>query len=241
MVNLIRNFFKGLLGLALAPLVVSASVAFYNNFLATNALWTGLQIYFIYGIAAYACIHLFLFKPTYPYLIGHELVHVFATWLSFGKVTSFHIAESGGAVTTSKNNSFISLSPYFVPFYTVLAILVYYGLTFLTPMDAYTKHLIFLLGFTMALHIIMTVHTLKTKQPDLMQAGYLTSLVIIYVINVLVTAAVLSLLFDSFTFRPFWDAFVAHVRGLYAHLYGIVSIKAGAAYAYITGFLQQGQ
>ena len=65
------------------------------------------------------------------------------------------------------------------------------------------SYFIFLLGMTLCFHIVMTIDTLKTRQPDLVKTGYLTSSILIYVINLTIVAGALGLLFYGFSFRSF--------------------------------------
>ena len=186
------------------PFVASTSLALYEQFGNIDIFFTKSQQYFLVGIAAYCLIQLLLFKPVYLYVLGHESVHVLATWLCLGRVTSFEISSQGGSVTTSKSNLFISLSPYFVPIYAILLIIVYYLLNNVFSEGILAqRYFMFLLGMVLAFHIVMTVDTLKTRQPDLLKAGYLTSSVLIYVVNLVIISATLGLLFTGFSFRSF--------------------------------------
>ena len=63
-----------------------------------------------------------------------------------------------------------------------------------------------LLGLTLAFHVVMTADTLKTRQPDLIKAGYITSAVFIYAMNLVVISGALGLLFHSFSFRSFLNS-----------------------------------
>ncbi len=199
-----RKAFKTAVGMIFLPLVISVSLAFYRQFGNMEIVFTEGQKYFLGGIATYCLIQLLLFKPAYFYTLGHETVHVLATWLCLGRVTSFRVSSAGGSVSTSKSNLFILLSPYFVPIYSILLAVAYY-----ISSDAFLwgfltqSHFIFLLGLTLAFHIVMTIDTLKTKQPDLVKAGYLTSSILIYMMNLAVISGVLGLLFKSFSFRSF--------------------------------------
>ena len=169
-----------------------------------DIFFTVAQKYFLFGIILYGVIQLFLFKPVYLYVLGHECVHVLATWLCLGKVTSFSVSSQGGSVSTSKSNLFISLSPYVVPIYSIIIIFAYYVINdvFLWGFLAY-KYFMLLLGLTVAFHVVLTVDTLKTRQPDFIRLGYLTSSVFIYVLNVTLISGVLGILFSSFSFTSF--------------------------------------
>jgi hypothetical protein len=199
-----RKAFKTAIGLIFLPLLVSFSLAFYRQFGNMETAFTEGQKYFLGGIVTYCVFQLFLFKPAYLYTLGHEAVHVLATWLCLGKVTSFKVSPSGGSVTTSKSNIFILLSPYFVPIYSILLAITYYVVNDAFLLGFLTQpYFIFLLGLTLAFHIVMTIDTLKTKQPDLVKVGYLTSSILIYVMNLVVISGVLGLLFKSFSFTSF--------------------------------------
>jgi len=215
---------KTVIGLFFLPIVVSVSITFYKQFGAIDAPWTIEQQYFMMGVITYAFIHLLVFKPSYIYVFGHESVHVLATWLCFGKVKSFKISSNGGSVSTSKNNIFISLSPYFVPFYSILlATAVYIANNVFLESSVPYKYFLFLLGLTLSFHIIMTIDTLKMRQPDLVKAGYLISAIIIFVINMIITAGVLGLMTRGFSFADFmtnaWNLTVEIYQKIFAQLF----------------------
>lgn len=197
------EFAKTIVGLFFLPVVVSISITFYEQFGSIGS-WSIEQQYFITGVMTYCFMHLVIFKPSYIYVFGHESVHALATWLCLGRVKSFKVSSSGGSVSTSKNNIFISLSPYFVPFYSIAAAITIYiaNNVFLESSVPY-KYFLFILGLTLSMHIVMTIDSLKTKQSDLAKAGYLISKIIIYVINMIVIAGVLGLMTKGFSFTNF--------------------------------------
>jgi hypothetical protein len=201
---MVREALKTFIGITLLPLVASISIVFYRQFGSIESAWTKGQQYFIGGIATYCLIQLLLVKPVLIYVLGHEAVHALATWMCFGKVKSFKVSSAGGSISTSKSNLFISLSPYFIPIYTILLIIVYYVINdvFLGGILKPT-YFMFLLGVTLSFHIVMTIDTLKTRQPDLIRTGYLTSSVLIYAINMILVAGILGLSFESFSFKAF--------------------------------------
>ncbi|MBN1871456.1 MAG: hypothetical protein JW800_02680 [Candidatus Omnitrophica bacterium] len=199
-----RRSIKTIIGILLLPLVVSVSRAFYGQFGNIDIFLSKGQQYFLLGIGTYCFIQLFIFKPVYVYVLGHEAMHALATWICLGKVTSFKVSTDGGSITTSKSNLFISLSPYFIPIYSLAVIVLYYLINHVfTDGLIRPSYFMLVLGLTIAFHIVMTVDTLKTRQPDLIKAGYLTSSIFIYVINMTVVALAFGLLFEGFSFRSF--------------------------------------
>ena len=80
----------------------------------------------IAGLVAQLAVWKFLPLPVRAYVLGHELTH--ALWgLLFGaRVSKLRVGTSGGSVTLSKSNVWITLAPYFFPFYTVVVALIGY-------------------------------------------------------------------------------------------------------------------
>ena len=103
---MIARFIKFLIGLLLVPVVIGVSVALYKNLSLITQL-DNYQLHFLLGAISYTIIHLVFYKPTYLYILGHELIHVFSTWICGGRVGSFHISSRGGSVSTTKSNFFI--------------------------------------------------------------------------------------------------------------------------------------
>jgi len=213
------RIFKTVIGVLILPLAAGFSAAFYKQFGQIDIFFTKGQQYFLGGIIAYCLIQLFLFKPVYLYVLGHESVHAIATWLCGGKVTSFDISSSGGSVGTTKSNWFISLSPYLVPIYAVVLIVLYYLAGGVFKVILPQTYFMFLLGMVLAFHVVMTVDTLKMRQPDLLKVGRLTASVFIYLVNLTIVSGALALLFNGFSFRSFANSAYFSSIGIYRVLF----------------------
>ena len=69
-----------------------------------------------------SCIAFFtLPRPRGIYVLGHELTHALAVWFSGGKVHSIQASSKGGKVLSDRVSPWISLAPYILPFYPLLA------------------------------------------------------------------------------------------------------------------------
>ena len=198
--SLLKKILTFSIGIISIPLTITVSKAFYGQLSAISSLNTQNQVYFLWGMGTYIVMHLFFFKPNYVYNLGHETVHVLSTWLSFGKAKNMKVSSEGGSVQTSKANFFISISPYFVPIYTILLCVAYFAISKFTDISGYMPYIVFFIGFTFTMHIILTVEALKVAQPDLIKTGYLFSLSIIYVINILLASFIIGLIFTGFSF-----------------------------------------
>ena len=131
-------------------------------------------------------------------------------------MTGFSASSTGGRVEGTKGNFFIALSPYFFPVYTILLIGLYFlGKLFWEPQQ-FTGAFVFLIGFTWAFHIILTVSALIKGQTEVKKNGYLFSLTIIYVMNVVVLGLVLIFISPDFHFSDLATALWENVSASYA-------------------------
>jgi len=207
--DLLAKFFKTVLGLAMIPVVMGTAKAFHVA-ISDISVFSGMLRILERGVLSYLLFHLLIIRPVYLYVLGHECVHVLATWLCGGQVVSFNVTPSGGNVVTSKTNFFIELSPYFVPIYTILLGVIY---TLMKAMDKTMPNMsiifIFLIGVTLAFHFVMTAEVMKMQQSDIAKSGLLFSLVIIFISNLVVVMAVFSPLFRI--------SFVDFIRNSYAN------------------------
>ena len=112
MINILKKIFIVLIGVVFLPLTITISKAFYYQLSGISIFESKNQMYFLYGAVAYIVLHLFFFKPNYIYNLGHEVVHVISTWLSFGKAKNLKVSSQGGSVQTTKSNFFINIILY---------------------------------------------------------------------------------------------------------------------------------
>lgn len=197
-----NRFLKYFIGLIALPAVWIFSKEFYSEICRIGFSGTNIN-FFLWGIIAYMLMHILFFKPNYLYTLGHESIHVLATWVCGGHISSFHVSDGGGSVTTSKTNFFIELSPYFVPIYTMILIFIIPLLKVpLQDVNLFSWY-IFLIGFSMGMHLIMTAEALKIKQPDILRSGYLFSYAIIYIGNLIVIAAIFSIFSKDISLKTY--------------------------------------
>lgn len=130
----------------------------------------------------------------YLYVLGHELTHAAFVILFRGRVTSLHVSLDGGYITTNKTNLLIALSPYFVPFWSIISAIVYtIGRFGFDAGPSWDLAFYALMGVTWTFHLVWTVWMIPRDQPDLRQNGTFLSLVVIYLANLLVLASLLCL------------------------------------------------
>ena len=175
-----------LLGVVLLPLCVAVTLALLDvlrNVPSSGTLLSPETAWLLVGYFLWLGLWFFMPRPVRAYVIAHELTHVL--WgLFFGaRFRDFQASDRGGSVRLSKSNMFITLAPYFFPFYTILVIL----LRLLA--GCFASHVpcplvwLFLVGLTWGFHVTFTVQSLLIAQPDVLEYGRLFSYVIIYLFN----------------------------------------------------------
>ena len=197
-----KKTLRFLLGLAAVPIAVIASIVLYHQVGLVQQLSKN-QSYFLAGIVIYLVVHSIFYKPAYLYILGHESTHALFTWLCGGRVTSFRATFRGGRVTTTKSNFLITLGPYFFPVYTVLISCAYFFVSLFSETGRPASVFIFLIGFSWAFHIVLTIYFIKMEQPDIMKMGALFSIVLVYIINLIIVAFILGLFFPEISFLGF--------------------------------------
>lgn len=217
--NMLSRISKFAIGILFIPFVIGVTMSLFETLGGIGeARYTGARI-FLWGVLAYTILHLFIHKASYIYTFGHEVTHVLATWLCGGGVKSFSVSKKGGSVETTKSNFFITLSPYFVPTYTLILSLLYFVIPFFVKIPSIKAVYLFLAGFTLALHLIFTAEVLRLKQPDIINTGYLFSMAIIYVVNVILAAFILSLLFEGVAFEDFFYGAYLRAKNIYVNIF----------------------
>jgi len=130
--------------------------------------------------------YLLLPRPRGIYVLGHELSHALAVWFSGGKVHSLQVAEKGGRVVSNRTSAWITLAPYIVPLYPLIAgVLWLAALQIWTVLSGYQLLFLGLWGVTWGYHYAFTIDLLRTKQPDFLVYGRIFSLTLIALANLL--------------------------------------------------------
>lgn len=212
MVKLAIKFIIGVLAL---PVAYAVTRAFYDNFTVIQDVAANMR-YFGWGMAGYAVLHLLFYKPAYMYVLGHEAVHAGMAWIFGGKIKSFKVSEEGGSVGTDKTNFVIELAPYFIPIYTTIIAVIYFIVSQSYQING--AIFLFLIGFTLAFHLVSTVEIMKIKQPDIIKSGYVFSIVMVYIINIIVISLIFGLTFHGFSIGKFFFDLWTNTKYIYVAL-----------------------
>jgi hypothetical protein len=144
------------------------------------------------------------FQTGWHYLttLEHECTHALVGLL-FGKIpVSIRVSawEGGEVKLRGGTNLWISLAPYFVPTLSFLIIIL--GLILGITNSVYFYGV---LGWTIVFHLITNWQETSFRQTDLQQSGYLTSILVLPIANLLTYGAIFSLVFgNKNSFFSFW-------------------------------------
>jgi hypothetical protein len=211
---------KFIVGLFLLPPCYVLTAAFFSalthatvryHFWATEEFW-----FFGLGAVLWLIIYFGLPRPLVIYVFGHELTHALVVLLMGGRVSQFRVGRDGGHIVSSKINTWIALSPYFVPIYSVIVIGVYGLGSLIYDLEPYRAVLYGLLGGTWAFHATFTLSMIPKGQSDLAYGGTLFSLTIIYLMNLLLLSVLLIIATPYVSFASFGRELLAHAAAFAA-------------------------
>lgn len=199
--------FKGLLGgfllLPLGLITAFTLVEVFFRALTRADFWRSEQfVFFTTGGVAWALAYLAGWRPVHAYVLGHELSHLVVARAFGGEIFGWSASPSGGYVETNKSNTWITLAPYLIPFYSVIVMIVF-GLVGMFWGLHETLHLpgaasvtfrpvwffYAALGLTWWFHVTYTVKTVMTHQSDLERNGEFFSMSLIFLFNILLITA----------------------------------------------------
>ncbi|MGC6426963.1 MAG: hypothetical protein ACON5H_08215 [Akkermansiaceae bacterium] len=170
-------------------------------------------------------------KFLYLYVLGHELTHAFFVYFCFGRISDMRVSTQGGYIMTNKSNLLIALSPYFVPFWSVVVLAIFGLISIATEIPFGEQILLVLLGGSWCFHIVWTIWMIPKDQPDLKEHGTFFSLMIIFFCNLVLLALMVCAASPAITYKGFafnwaniaWDlgeAGILQAKGLLREFIG---------------------
>jgi len=176
------------------PLVWALGRAFIDSFALSSGPSEGLfsaeAIALFSGLVAFPVIWRFIPDPVRLYVLGHELTHAMVGLLFGARVSNLKVGARGGSVQLTKSNVWITLAPYFLPFWTMVvamsALLVHVAVHFIRPGARFPAPWawMFAVGFTWCFHACFTLRSLMQTQPDVQEYGRVFSWTFILICNI---------------------------------------------------------
>ncbi len=200
---------KILLGVVLIPIAVGATQAFLAEL---NHSGAGARS-FLTGLAVYLFIHLVVYKVKWLYDIGHAVLSRLASFCFGGKVVAMGAGGGGGDKPSGKGQKnakggepggadggspLVALSPCLVPVYVILAAVAIAAAGWWRDLGRWNQAWAGVLGALLTFHWMMTLETIQQRKETIASAGYVLSVVLIYLSSLSLTAAVLPWVVRSF-------------------------------------------
>jgi hypothetical protein len=181
-----------LLGLAMMPLLASTMISFWRCLTQATleqAFWKSAEFWFFHvGVILWLICLAGLRARVFhlAYVFGHEWTHALAALCCGGRLLKCPvISAAGGHVVTDRTNLFITLAPYVVPLYSVVAGLGFGIAGLISPLSEEVLWVFYsLLGLTWAFHVTFTVRMMRIHQPDFDKWGRFFCVALIALANI---------------------------------------------------------
>ncbi len=197
---------RGLLGILklglfilLLPLLIAVIVAFHKEL----DVFKQAQDIFIWGVMAYTVLHLFIFTPQALY--------------RFWQGVFMEICAFAGTVA-----NIIVLA---IPIVMTVMLLTYYMSTVIFRQPWAVSWVIFLVGFALAFHVILSAQELYEADDTQLKGHYLLTLSLVFIVNILITAGLLDLIFKNFSAVSFLREAVHYAEKLYVGVFRTAGIR----------------
>ncbi len=175
------SIIKFVLGICLLPFVYSVSTSFLKEF---GLIERAFQGYFWAGIISFVVIYLLIYEPAIIYRKGHRLLEIIFSFFA----------------------PLVKVAPYLLPIYAIVIFIVYLLLSFIFKSREFFSCFLFLFGFSLALHLVFSAKSVRSKQNDFLKANYIFGFSFIYIINIVLLAFCVNLIFKEFSFVNFFNS-----------------------------------
>ena len=182
------RFLRFLCAVATLPFACALAFVFVDAFrlmpMSGDALFPPGALCLAAGFILFLVLWIFMPAPVRLYVLGHELTHALCGLLFGARPSNLKVGLKGGSVTLTKTNVWITLSPYFFPFWTaIVGLLALIVRCFVSPLP-FTGVWLFAVGFTWCFHVCFTLRAIFQAQPDIQEYGYAFSYVFIWTFNI---------------------------------------------------------
>ena len=189
-----------MIGICLLPFVYTFSVSFLEGL---RAIDPQLQRYFWTGVLSFLLTYLFVIEPAKIYQHGQKLLEII-----------FHFFSP-----------LVKVAPYVLPIYSIIIFFIYALLSLFIKSKHLIGYFIFIFGFSVALHLVFSAKTLRSKQ-DFMKSNYIFGFSLVYIINLILIAICLSLIIKNFSFINFFEGSFQAAKNIFKAIFRQIFIPA---------------
>lgn len=184
---------KFLLFVLVVPIVAAVTTSLYAQVAGLHDL----ALFFVWGMATYVVVHLFLFAPLAMY---QGIQNAVAKCFQFVPVVG-------------------PVIPRLVPVVVILPLLAYYTGHKLMHQDWPKDVFVFVAGLTLAMHLTLTAKELHDADAQPLKAHYLLVMSFYYIFNLVLVFLVLALCFSKISVYEFFHAGFGQAKEIYIFVY----------------------
>lgn len=185
---------KFCLGIGLLPFVYSITTAFLSEFC---LIQQSVQGYFWSGIITLVIIYLFIWEPAIIYAKGQKALEVIFNFFK----------------------PLVKVAPYLLPIYTIILFLIYALLSIAVKSEWLIKYSIFLFGFSIALHLIFSAKSIRSKKSDFLKANYIFGFSFVYIVSLTMLSFFINLIFKEFSVVNFFNNTVSLAKDIFCAVF----------------------
>jgi len=174
----IFGIIKFILGICLLPFVYSTTIVFLSE---CGVLEKTINQYFFAGAIAFLIIYLFIYEPVKLYNKGQKILEAVFRFFT----------------------PLVKVAPYLLPIYTIILLFIYFLYSLINKSPDAVRYFILLFGFTIALHLVFSAKSLRSRQGDFLKANYIFGFSFLYIINLAILAFAFNLIFKPYSFVNF--------------------------------------
>ncbi len=190
----IWEFMKFIFFILMIPLIAAVTISFQKELSELKSVY---HYSFEWGVFAYAVLYFFLCDLVWLYKFGQSIsAEILRFWDPLAKVM-----------------------PYVFPIYTVLTVGAYYIVVRILGMGPNQGWWFFVMGFTFAMHLIMTARELYEEDTSLYKPNYLFEMTLVYVLDVFLMVQLLNATAWKFSLVAFAQTVLDLTRDFYTIIY----------------------
>ena len=185
---------KFIVFLLLLPFVVISTRAFIREL---NQLPSDLQESFILGILVYLLVHIFIYEPKPIYQYGQNGVTAIFQFFS----------------------PIVKVAPFVLPIFSIIFLLLFYFAMLIFDSAKLGQGLIFLVSFTLTMHMVFTAKILRDKDSNVIKPSYFFSMSLVYSFNIFILALLFDLVLTDFSFYQFFMSSTQKTGEIYSSVF----------------------
>ncbi|HLD70197.1 MAG TPA: hypothetical protein VJA17_05470 [Candidatus Omnitrophota bacterium] len=188
------NLLKLISALVLIPLTAVLTIGFTKSL---SELTHSHGHFFWLGVLIYVIVHVFVYEPRGVYQFGQKLS---------SSILGFYppLGDMGARA---------------LPIYTILSLMAFCFVHLFFKKSGYEIYFIFLTGFTLALHLVLTAQELREENKSPLRPNYFLFIQLIYIFVVLLTSILFTFIVPQYSFATFFYSVLGSIKDIYATIF----------------------